>query len=257
MTREVCSRRNAQLLVVALCAAAIKLHYSTAGADHLRWILAPTTFLVELASGRRFEFEPHAGYINGERTFVIAAPCAGVNFLITSFLMLSLRRLWGDRAGGAGWKFIPLAALCAYLTTLVANSVRISTALQTRALPLGPGWLGPDQLHRLEGIVIYFGFLLILFVLGEKMGSESSSGKGSASTLFRRPFSPLLLYYATTLGIPVVNRAYRRGAEFWEHTLFVLLVPLLLILPLAAFSFYRVQRLGRCGGDRSSCPQTM
>src|SRR6267142_5972898 len=74
--------RNAQLFVVVLCAAAVKLYYSTASVDQLRWILAPTTFVVGLISGSRFEFESHAGYLNSDRSFVIAASCAGVNFLI-------------------------------------------------------------------------------------------------------------------------------------------------------------------------------
>ena len=35
-----------------LCALALKSYYSTATADELRWILAPTTVLVELLSGK-------------------------------------------------------------------------------------------------------------------------------------------------------------------------------------------------------------
>ena len=249
MTRKVCSRRDAQLVVVALCAAALKLHYSTAAVDELRWVLAPTAFLVELAGGGQFEFEAHAGYMNTDRTFVIAAPCAGVNFLITAFLTLALRRLWGERARGAGWKFIPLTALCAYLTTLVANTARITTALQMRAPSPEVAWLSPTQLHRLEGIIIYFGFLLLLSMLDERAGSRGAPGGGSAYALLRKSFLPLLVYYATTLGLPAVNGASRGGAEFWEHSLFVLLTPLPLMLPLAAFRFYRDRRVrGRHDG---------
>ncbi len=90
--------RNAQLVVVVLAALALKFYYSTASADQLRWILAPTTVLVELVSGTSFEFESHAGYLSSDRSFLIATSCAGVNFLITSFLMLALRRLWRDRS---------------------------------------------------------------------------------------------------------------------------------------------------------------
>jgi hypothetical protein len=53
------------------------------------------------------------------------------------------------------------------------------------------------------------------------------------------------MYYATTLGIPLANGAYRPGiaaTDFWEHSVFVLLTPLLLILPLAMFRFYKDQR---------------
>ncbi|MDQ3756110.1 MAG: exosortase K [Acidobacteriota bacterium] len=236
------AKRNVQLVVVVLCAAVVKLYYSTASVNQLRWILAPTTVVVELVSGSRFEFESHAGYINSDRSFLIAASCAGVNFLITSFLMLSLRKLWGTRSQDMAWRFIPCAALCAYLATLVANTVRISTALRLRGTPLDVGWLNPNQLHRFEGIFIYFGCLLLLFMVSEKISSESASGSENASGLSRRPFCPLLIYYATTLGIPMINGAYRQGADFWEHALFVLLTPLVLILPLAAFRFYRDQR---------------
>ena len=78
MIPKITSRRNAQLFAVVLCAIAVKLYYSTAGVNQLRWILAPTAVVVELVSGSRFEFESHAGYINGDRSFVIAASCAGV-----------------------------------------------------------------------------------------------------------------------------------------------------------------------------------
>src|SRR5215475_926826 len=121
--------RIAQYVVALVGAFALKLHYSTASADQLRWILAPTTALVELVSGASFEFESRAGYISRERGFLIAGSCAGVNFLITAFLMLSIRNALGDRSKKASWAFIPIAAVIAYLTTLVANATRIAIAL--------------------------------------------------------------------------------------------------------------------------------
>lgn len=242
------SKRNAQLVVVLLCAVAAKLYYSTTSVNQLRWILAPTTALVELVSGSRFEFESHAGYVSGDRSFVIAASCAGVNFLITSFLMLSLGKLWRDRARDTRWSFIPCAALSAYLATVVANAIRISTALSLRRMPLDEGWLNRDQLHRLEGIFIYFGFLLLLFTVSESRCSESTSSPGYASGLSRLLVWPLLFYYATTLGVPLAHGAYLRGADFREHAFFVLLTPLALIIPLATFRYYREQRIKRFAG---------
>lgn len=233
MILQVATKRNAQLVVVVLCAAAVKLYYSTASVDQLRWILAPTTTLVELITGSRFDFERHAGYVNDDRSFVIAASCAGVNFLLSAFLMLSLRGLWSSRAQDTAWRFIPRAALCAYGATLVANTVRIATALRLRAVSSEMSWLDPSHVHRLEGIFIYFGFLLLLFVVSERMSAEGGSRAEDARGLWRRTRYPLLCYYATTLGIPLANGAYRQGADFWEHALFVLLAPLLLILPLA------------------------
>ncbi len=268
MSQRATWKRITQLVVVLLCAVAVKQYYSTASVNQLRWILAPTTALVEMVSGSRFEFEPYAGYISSDRTFVIAASCSGVNFLITAFLMLSLRKLWRDWSANSpdklssvlSWMFIPAAGVVAYLATVVANTVRISTALRLRQLPFEMGWLTGSQLHRFEGIFIYFGFLLLLFLLSEKMSLELTSSSpgagiskiasapppGEGSGLVRQSVFPLLIYYATTLGIPLANGAFRSGttaADFWEHSAFVVLTPLIIILPLATLRLCRSQRV--------------
>lgn len=235
----------AQCVVVLVCAYTLKLYYSTASANQLRWILAPTAKCVELVSGGSFEFESHAGYISEDRSFLIAASCAGVNFLITAFLMLTGRKLLSDRSKGIAWGFIPAAAVIAYLVTLIANTMRIALALRMERMPAEVGWLNPNQIHRFEGIVIYFIFLLLLFAVSEHMSSERPS------RLFRRSFFPLLVYYATMLGIPLANGAYRQGTAFWEHSLFVFLIPLVLILPIAVFRFCRQRRFVRISPSRS------
>ncbi|HKP37548.1 MAG TPA: exosortase K [Pyrinomonadaceae bacterium] len=233
------------MVTVLLCGIALKYFYSTASVNELRWILAPTTFLVQLITGARFQFESHAGYMNSDHTFLIAASCAGVNFLLTAFLMLTLGSLWRNRSSKIGWTFIPVAALVAYAATLVANTVRISTALRLHRLPPEISWLAPDQLHRFEGIFIYFGFLLLLFVASEWFGyrtNDIKAGSGSAPNSFGllwRVLFPLVIYYATTLGIPLVNGAYRQGAEFLEHSLFVVLTPLIIVFPFVTFKLFK------------------
>ena len=227
---------SAQLLTVGLCALALKGYYSTATANDLGWILAPTAALVELLSGKHFAFESYTGYMSSDRTFVIAVPCAGVNFLITAFLMLSLRRLWRERFRSIGWAFLPFAAVLAYVATLIANTARIWFALELRSRQVAIDGLTGNQLHRVEGVVVYFSFLLLLFFLVERFesskGFESAKGYESARPLrFARvlPF-PLLIYYATTLGIPLLNGSFREHA-FWEHFVFVIVLPLLIVTP--------------------------
>jgi len=225
------SRRNliwgAQLAIVLLCALALKFYYSNATANELRWILAPTTALVELLSGRSFAFESYTGYMSSDHRFVIAVPCAGVNFLITAFLMLGLRRLWRDRLQGISWTFLPLTAALAYVATLIANTTRICVALEIQRRSFEVNGLSGNQLHRLEGIVVYFGFLLLLFVLSERM----EAAKQRAALIF-----PLAIYYATTLGIPLINGSYRQGMPFWEHFIFVLVLPLIIVVPFVLFA---------------------
>ena len=220
---------SAQLALVGLCALALKSYYSSATADDLRWILAPTTALVALFSGQHFEFESYAGYMSSDHRFVIAVPCAGVNFLITAFLMVTLRRLWRERYRAIRWRFIPLAGLLAYVATIITNTTRIWLALELRERSVGISGLTNNQLHRLEGIVVYFGFLLLLFLLLERF--ETATPLRLTRFL---PF-PLAIYYATTLGIPLLNGAFRQRSAFVEHSVFVLVLPLLLLAPLALF----------------------
>jgi hypothetical protein len=144
--------------------------------------------------------------------------------------MLTLGKLWRSRSQSISWIFIPAAGLVAYVVTLLANTVRISTSLQLRGM--SSRLMSAEQLHRFEGIFIYFGFLLLLFIFSERLMARSAPDAEPVESLWRKSLFPLLVYYATTLGLPLANGAYREGAAFWEHSIYVLLVPLLFVLPI-------------------------
>jgi len=223
--------RGAQFVVVFVVALSLKQFYSTASVDDLRWILAPTTLLVELVTGKEFAFEARSGYMSSDHTFLIAASCAGVNFLLTTFLMLSLSRILKTRT--RSWLFIPGCLLAAYFATVVANTVRIAVAVKLRGVSTNA--LDAGEVHRVEGIVVYFGFLLLLYLVSERLGSIREQVLSLASeplmSTARRLLFPLMIYYATTLVMPFLNGAYRQD-PYWQHAVFVLLVPLVLLLPM-------------------------
>jgi len=230
MERKLKTRTIIQLGAILFVAFALKYHYSIATPNGLRWILAPTTFMVELFTRTGFRFEPFAGYLSDDRTFLIAASCAGVNFLIIAFLMLNLGTLLRERK--LDWLSIPTSLVVAYFATLVANTVRIVIALQMQRYDLRIGSFSEEEIHRLEGIVVYFGFLLVLFFVSEKIASRT---RPHPSTLFRRSLIPLAIYYAATLGVPLAGGAYRDSA-FWQHSLFVVITPLIVALPIACLA---------------------
>ena len=229
---------GAQLAIVALCAFALKHYYSTGTANELRWILAPTTLLVELLSGRSFTFESYTGYMSSDHTFVIAVSCAGVNFLITAFLMLALRRLWQGRFESVSWRALPMSMAAAYVTTVIANAVRICVALEIQRRAFEVDGLTGNQLHRLEGIVVYFSFLMLLYVMVER----------------RFLWFPVVIYYAMTLGVPILNGSFQR-AGFWEHFGFVILVPLALLLIALCFVQRTEPSAVAPGRPRSQAPR--
>lgn len=229
MLNRINRKAAVQAVVVLAAAYALKYFYSTASANVLRWILWPTTRLTELVTGSRFAFESYAGYMSDDRSFVIAAPCAGVNFLIAAFLMLMLRRLWISRSAGVAWRFYPLAAVVAFCLTIIANTARISTALWLNSSHATIAGLDRDEIHRLDGILVYFAFLLLLYVINEAVVTRREVRP-------RTFLIPLAVYYAMTLAVPVLNGALRRGSDFWHHAVFVIAAPIALISIAAAIA---------------------
>jgi exosortase K len=241
LKQELSVRRGAQFLFVLLAAWALKRYYSTAGADDLWWILWSTARLTSLVTETRFYFEARAGYMSDDRSFLIAAACSGVNFLITAFLLLAMTKLWRHRR--IEWIYLGFAAVAAYASTIVANTVRIALALWLNSAKPEVFGLGREELHRLDGILIYFGFLLLLYVLVQprsktavltNIGPVNCAVFGRVVGEGKRYFFPLAVYYATTLGIPGLNGALRRGGEFWEHAFFVAATPVVMIVMVAA-----------------------
>jgi exosortase/archaeosortase family protein len=173
--------------------------------------------------------------MSGNRSFLIASACAGVNFLIAAFLMLSLRSIWNMRTSGVKWRFLFFDGVAAFAVTVIANAVRISSALWQNESHQSFAGFDRDEIHRLDGILIYFGFLLVLFVTLETLISKTKAGKMTF-------FFPLAIYYLTTLAVPILNGALRQGSDFWHHAAFVIATPILLIaavaIPAKLFSRY-------------------
>ena len=109
----------ARSIPVLLIAGGLKAYYSYANVNDLVWVLTPTTFLVELVSGETFTFESYAGYMSSDSSFLIAASCSGINFLITAFVMLSFVEVWKEHSKMPVWKLIPTALGVAYISTIL------------------------------------------------------------------------------------------------------------------------------------------
>jgi len=229
-------RRNiAQLTVILAVAFALKYFYSISSVDALRWILAPTTFLVEHITRTEFRFESNAGYLSDDRTFLIALPCSGVNFLIIAFLMLTVGAIWREWPNAVRWRSLLISAAVAYVTTLIANTTRIAIAMLLQHVDLGYDY---EDVHRIEGIIVYFGFLLLLFFAAEKFARGDLRLHRPPRSVMRRIAIPVLVYYGFTLGIPLAGGAFR-DAEFWKHAVVVFVTSAVVMLPFVMFYFAR------------------
>jgi len=158
-------RRLAAVAVAMLIAWGLKRHYAEARAEDLAWILGPTSRLAGAIAGTTFEPQLGEGYLSREHLFVIAKACAGVNFMVAAFGMMvwALLHHIGSLASAA-WVLV-VSLLASYGATVLVNAARIVAALWLAAHPIGLSVFSAGEVHRLEGIAVYFGGLVLLYEL--------------------------------------------------------------------------------------------
>jgi exosortase K len=237
--RSLVSRHGATLrwwsMTLAL-AWVLKHHYSVASAAELGWMLRPVALLLQLASGHGFSQAPGGEWYSADAGIVLIKSCAGVNFMLMSFLgwcwlMQPAQRSVAGRSPAAQWPRLrwPLrlgAALAlAWLTALLVNVVRI--LLATAAGPaLGAG-LGEGDAHRLIGLLVY------LPALAAQMLLAGRAQRGPA-TVFATA-----IYVALMLVTPLLTgSALLQPRLYASHALMLLLVA----VPLLAWGLQQWRR---------------
>jgi exosortase K len=168
----------------ALIAWSLKRHYAAAGAEDLWWILSPVARLVGVITRTSFALQPGEGYFSRDRLFLIEKSCAGINFMIAAFGMLTLALLHrvGSRFSAAQVLTVSLAA--SYSAAVLVNAVRIAIAMSLGTHPAALTGFSAADVNRVEGIVVYFGGLVLLHevVRGLDRGVILAESKLSAET---------------------------------------------------------------------------
>ena len=155
------------LTVAALIAYGLKQHYANARADDLWWILSPTAKLVALFTGVPFTLQPGEGYLSRERLFLIETSCAGINFMIAAFVMLVVTLRQRVSRGLSAARVLGVSLLASYAAAVIANTLRITIAMWLAAHPAAMPAVSAAAVHRIEGIVVYFGGLVLLYELAQ------------------------------------------------------------------------------------------
>ena len=212
--------------LVLLLALAFKAGYSAAAAEQLQWLLRPLAGLLN-ATGL-FNFMPVAGgeWLDAGHDLIIVKACSGGNFLIAAWLGW----LWRGRTRPFGPMLALGAFAAAWLTTLLANAARIVLIGYGQDDLAQLTGLSDADSHRLIGIGVYFGALLLQL-----------QGTGTA-------LAAPAIYLGVTLFVPLLNAwlTGRNGIDM-THALWLVGVPLAALL--AAWLFSRVSS----GGWRPGC----
>jgi exosortase K len=152
-----------------LIAWGLKRHYAAARADDLWWILSPVAQLVGVMTRTSFALQPGEGYFSRDRLFLIEKSCAGINFMIAAFgmLVLALLHRVGSRFSAA--RVLSVSLLASYSAAVLVNAVRIAIAMSLGAHPPALSAFSAADVHRVEGIMVYFGGLVLLYELVRRL----------------------------------------------------------------------------------------
>ncbi|MEZ5564481.1 MAG: exosortase K [Gammaproteobacteria bacterium] len=209
-------------LAAALLACALKQHYSIATATELGWMLRPVAVLLQTITGEHFHPTGAGEWQSATAGIVLVKGCAGINFMILSFLgWCWLARPPRDVAltptQFLEWPVLLGASLLlAWGTAVTINVVRI-----LMAMALGPvldGWFGTEEVHRAIGLAIYLPALAAQVMVGES-GNRRKAALVAASA-----------YVALMLIVPLITgNAFDDFHLFKQHATLVLM----LTVPLA------------------------
>jgi exosortase K len=157
------------LAAAGLFAFGMKRYYTIARADDLRWILSPTAQVVGAMTGTALGWQPQEGYFSRDRLFLIEKSCTGINFMVAAFGMLTFALLHRAGSGRSAARVLSVSLLASYLAVVLVNAVRIAIAIWLAAHPVATSTFSAAGVHRVEGIVVYFGGLVLLYELAQRL----------------------------------------------------------------------------------------
>ena len=214
---------------------ALKLHYSEATVDQLRWILEPTARIISVIRSSAYVFYSGQGYFSSVDLVAIVKGCAGVNYFILLLALITLPRVYKRESFRKQLLLIGKALIFAYIITVVINTLRIYLSIFLFDLDIYGGFITKDGVHSVVGISIYFASLLFFSQVSEWLFGGSapsvsmhiSRGKlsgGISSVMLQESwhfFVPFMLYITMTLVVPLINRGVVFDHHFWMHQLLV------------------------------------
>ncbi|WP_432667364.1 exosortase K [Wukongibacter baidiensis] len=131
-------------------------------------ILKPVSLIISTFLGISFDYLSDIGFYNETLSIVITRKCAGINFFITFFGMLTFSFI--SKFEGVIEKVIAMLAffVCGYLVTILANASRIIGIVYMGKIDI---FLDPrykDLMHQSIGVVSYFTYFIMGYLFFDK-----------------------------------------------------------------------------------------
>ncbi len=219
-------------LLALLVMLALKRHFSTAAAEQLTWILAPTARLMHWLTLARPVWESGVGYTDFSRGIIIAPACSGINFMIMAFGLAAFCGLMQIRRLAPLLIWLALSSAAAYGLALAVNTLRIAISMWLYRADIYSAWITPERVHRLAGVGLYLCALGLFFKWLQPIISRYCSRFDEQSHLAKcilPTWWPLGWYLLGAVGVPTANLLFRSPiAGYGEHCFSVVLAGLTL-----------------------------
>jgi exosortase K len=147
----------------------LKFGFTLANNNDLTFLLKPTDKLVGLLTGSHSIYLSDHGYFHEHLNIIIDKSCSGFNFWILSFLLLTYLTVKHFDKTLSKILTVPSALFGAYLLTIFVNTSRIFASIvvqtHTKSILLNQQHI----VHEAIGIITNLTFLILAYVLIEKL----------------------------------------------------------------------------------------
>jgi len=142
----------------------LKFGFRELETNSLLWLLKPVSILVEMFTGLKATYIEQEGFYFGNIDIVINKSCAGYNFGLLCFLMLSGLALNFYHSVFKKTAVLFGSLLIAYCLTVFVNACRILSSITisniNSILPFNE-----STIHQATGITINLSFLIIIYLV--------------------------------------------------------------------------------------------
>jgi len=152
-------------LICILIFLILKFGFTRATHSNLKFLLAPTSKIVETATGTDSEFIDGSGYFNQKLNIIIDKSCSGFNFLVLCFISLSFTAFKYLKTNIRKLFAIIFLLIASWFITIFVNASRILFSVFVH----NQGFVGSNNnaewMHQAEGVFVYLFFLILIHLI--------------------------------------------------------------------------------------------
>lgn len=147
----------------------LKFGFTLADNNDLTFLLKPTDKTVGLLTGSQSVYISDSGYFHEHLNIIIDKSCSGFNFLILCFLLFAYLTVKHFDKSLQKILMLPTSLFVAYVLTIFVNTSRIFASILVQSQTKSVFFNHQHIIHEAIGITTNLTFLILAYVLIEKL----------------------------------------------------------------------------------------